>query len=120
VQALGLDAGESYTTYSWVDSDTLLMVLSAARKDRFQPYTWWFPLVGNVPYKGYFDFDQAYAEAARLDAAGYDTYVRPSGAFSTLGWFNDPVLNTVLRYSDVGLASTVIHELLHNTIFIPG
>ena len=119
-QQLGLKAGESYTTYSWVDSDTLLMVVSAARKDRFIPYTWWFPIVGRVPYKGFFDFEDAYKEARELEADGYDTHVRPSGAFSTLGWFNDPVLNTILRYSDIGLASTVVHEILHNTIFIPG
>ncbi len=119
-EQLGLAAGESYTTYSWVDSDTLLMVVSAARKDRFIPYTWWFPIVGRVPYKGFFDFDDAYEEARELEQDGYDTHVRPSGAFSTLGWFNDPVLNTVLRYSDVGLASTVVHEILHNSIFISG
>ena len=119
-QQLGLAAGESYTTYSWVESDTLLMVVSGARKDRFIPYTWWFPIVGRVPYKGYFDFDDAYAEARELEADGYDAYVRPSAAFSTLGWFNDPVLNTVLRYGDVSLASTVVHEILHNSIFIPG
>jgi predicted aminopeptidase len=119
-QQLGLDAGESYTTYSWVESDTLLMVLSAARKDRFIPYTWWFPIVGRVPYKGYFDFEDAYQEARELEADGYDTHVRPSGAFSTLGWFNDPVLNTILRYGDVGLAATVVHEILHNSIYIPG
>jgi predicted aminopeptidase len=117
---LGLAAGQSYTTYSWVDSDTLLMVVSAARKDRFIPYTWWFPIVGRVPYKGYFDFEDAYEEARELEQDGYDTHVRPSGAFSTLGWFNDPVLNTILRYSDVGLASTVVHEILHNSIFVPG
>ncbi|HEX6065949.1 MAG TPA: aminopeptidase [Longimicrobiales bacterium] len=117
---LGLAAGESYTTYSWVDSDTLLMVVSAARKDRFIPYTWWFPIVGRVPYKGFFDFEDAYEEAHDLEARGYDTHVRPSGAFSTLGWFNDPVLNTILRYSDIGLAATVVHEILHNSIFIPG
>lgn len=117
--ALALNAGRSYTTYSWVDSDTLLLVLSAAHKDRFQPHTWWFPIVGRVPYKGFFDFGEAHAAAARLEEEGYDTHVRPSGAFSTLGWFNDPLLNTVLRYSDVGLVSTVVHELLHNTIFIP-
>lgn len=119
-QELGLDAGESYTTYSWVESDTLLMVVSAARKDRFVPYTWWFPIVGRVPYKGFFDFDDAYNEARRLEQKGYDTHVRPSAAFSTLGWFNDPVLNTVLRYNDVSLVSTVVHEILHNSIFIPG
>src|SRR5690606_4806050 len=117
---LGLAVGESYTTYSWVDSDTLLMVLSAARKDRFVPYTWWFPIVGRVPYKGFFNFNEAYQEARELEAEGYDTHVRPSAAFSTLGWFNDPVLNTVLRYDDVSLVSTVVHEILHNSIFVPG
>jgi predicted aminopeptidase len=116
---LGLNTGESFTTYSWVDSDTLLMVLSAARKDKFEQYTWWFPIVGRVPYKGFFDFDDAFDAAKQLERAGYDAYVRPSSAFSTLGWFNDPLLNTVLRYGDVSLASTVIHELLHNTIFVP-
>jgi predicted aminopeptidase len=116
---LDLNAGQSFTTYSWVESDTLLMVLSAARKDRFEQHTWWFPIVGRVPYKGFFNFPDAYAAAAALDRSGYDTHVRPSGAFSTLGFFNDPLLNTVLRYGDVSLASTVIHELLHNTVFVP-
>jgi predicted aminopeptidase len=118
--ALGLNAGQSYTTYSWVDSDTLLLVVSGSRRDRFQAYTWWFPIVGRVPYKGYFHFEHAHREAARLEAAGYDAYVRPAGAFSTLGWFNDPLLNTVLRYDDVSLVSTVIHEILHSTVYIPG
>jgi predicted aminopeptidase len=118
--AVRLDVGQSYTTYSWVDSDTLLLVVSGSRKDRFQAYTWWFPIVGRVPYKGFFDFPAAHREAARLEAAGYDAYVRPAGAFSTLGWFNDPLLNTLLRYDDVPLVSTVVHELLHNTVFIPG
>ena len=117
--ALDLNAGESYTTYSYVDSDTLLLVVSGAYKDRFAPYTWWFPIVGRVPYKGFFDFRDAHREAARLEAEGYDAYVRPSGAFSTLGWFNDPLLNTILRYDDISLVSTVIHELLHNTVYIP-
>jgi predicted aminopeptidase len=118
--SLGLNAGDSYTTYSWVESDTLLMVVSGSRRDRFEPYTWWFPIVGRVPYKGYFDFGRAWAEAESLERAGFDSYVRPAGAFSTLGWFNDPLLNTMLRYSDVDLVNTVIHELLHATIFIPG
>jgi predicted aminopeptidase len=119
-KALGLNVGESYTTYARVDHDTLLMVVSGARKDAFIPYTWWFPIVGRVPYKGYFDFDAAWAEGRKLEEKGYDSYVRPSGAFSTLGWFNDPVLSTILRYSDVSLANTVIHELTHNTIYLAG
>jgi predicted aminopeptidase len=119
-RVLDLNAGESYTTYSYVDSDTLLLVVSGARKDRFEAYTWWFPIVGRVPYKGFFRFADAHREAARLERAGYDAYVRPAGAFSTLGWFNDPLLNTLLRYDDVTLVGTVIHELLHNTVFIPG
>jgi predicted aminopeptidase len=118
--AIGLNAGQSYTTYSYVDSDTLLLVVSGSRRDRFEAYTWWFPIVGRVPYKGFFNFDGAHREAARLEQDGYDAYVRPSGAFSTLGWFNDPLLNTLLRYDDVSLAGTVIHELLHNTVYFPG
>ncbi|HEX6309610.1 MAG TPA: aminopeptidase [Longimicrobiales bacterium] len=117
--ALDLDAGDSYTTYSWVDSDTLLLVVTASEKDRFRAHTWWFPIVGHVPYKGFFDFADAFEEARRLERADLDVQVRPSGAFSTLGWFNDPLLNTVLRYDDVSLTNTVIHELLHNTIYIP-
>ncbi|HEU0015524.1 MAG TPA: aminopeptidase [Longimicrobium sp.] len=117
---LGLNAGKSYTLFSRVDSDTLVMVLSAAYKDRFQPHTWWFPVVGRVPYKGYFDFGDAERARRKLEARGYDTYLRPSAAFSTLGWFNDPLLSTLLRYDQVSLANTVIHEIFHNTFFAPG
>jgi predicted aminopeptidase len=120
VERLELDAGDSYTTFSRVDRDTLLMVVTAAPKTSFTPYTWWFPIVGRVPYKGFFDPDDARGEARRLAAKGYDTHVRPSGAFSTLGWFNDPLLSTILAYDDVALAATVIHEITHNTTFIEG
>jgi predicted aminopeptidase len=118
-EALGLDVGDSYTTYARVDSDTLLLVVSAAEKVRFIQHTWWFPIVGHVPYKGFFRFDDALDEAARLEAEGLDTYVRPTAAFSTLGWFNDPILSTVLRSPDVFLVGTVIHEVTHNTLYLP-
>lgn len=118
--SLGLRTGESYTLYSEKKSDTLATVLSAAYKDRFRARTWWFPIVGSVPYKGYFHEEDARREAARLEAEGFDTYMRPTSAFSTLGWFNDPVLSTLLRYPDVDLGNTVIHELLHNTYFAAG
>jgi predicted aminopeptidase len=118
--SLGLNAGDSYTLFSRVKSDTLVMVLSAAPKDQFRPHTWWFPIVGSVPYKGYFELADAQKEQRRLEARGYDTFLRPSAAFSTLGWFNDPLLSTLLRYDQVSLGNTVIHELFHNTFYAPG
>ena len=118
--SLGLNAGDSYTLFSRVDSDTLVMVLSAAPKDEFRPHTWWFPIVGSVPYKGFFDLEDAQKEQRRLEARGYDTYLRPSAAFSTLGWFNDPLLSTLLRYDRVSLGNTVIHEIFHNTFYASG
>lgn len=118
--SLGLETGDSYTTFSQLDSDTLAMVVSAAYRDRFQAYTWWFPIVGRVPYKGYFSLEKAQAAAASLEEKGLDSYVRPTSAFSTLGWFNDPLVSPLLRYDSVSLAATVIHELLHNTVYIAG
>jgi predicted aminopeptidase len=118
--SLELNAGKSYTLFSRVESDTLAMVLSAAYKDRFQAKTWWFPIVGSVPYKGYFELDDALRAARDLERKGLDTYLRPTAAFSTLGWFNDPLLSTLLRYDDVALANTVIHEIFHNTFYAPG
>lgn len=118
--SLGLKTGESFTTYSHVDHDTLVLVLSAAYRDRLVPYTWWFPIVGRVPYKGYFDFAAGHRAAADLKSQGFDVYIRPSAAFSTLGFFNDPLLNTTLRADSLELANTVIHELTHNTYYAPG
>lgn len=117
--ALGLAAAKNYTSYSRLDSDTLALVLSAAPSDRFTPYTWWFPIVGRVPYKGFFSLKSAEKVAAKLKKQGYDTYIRPTSAFSTLGWFSDPVLSTMLKYDDVGLFATIVHELTHSTLFIP-
>lgn len=116
-----LRAKESFTTYTRLDRDTLVLVLSGAYRDRLEAYTWWFPIVGRVPYKGFFDFGAAKRAAKDLEQRGFDAYLRPSPAFSTLGFFNDPLLSTTLRGSDsLDLANTVIHELTHNTFYAPG
>jgi predicted aminopeptidase len=118
--SVGLETGKSFTTYSKLDRDTLVLVLSGAYRDRLKSYSWWFPIVGRVPYKGYFDFEGAKTAAKALDASGFDVYLRPSPAFSTLGWFNDPLLSTSLGADTLDLANTVIHELTHNTYYAPG
>ncbi len=118
--SLRLRTKDSFTTYSRLDHDTLVLVVSAAYRDTLKPYTWWFPIVGRVPYKGYFDFDAAKKAAKDLYEDGFDVYVRPSDAFSTLGFFNDPLLNTTLKGDSIDLANTVIHELTHNTFYASG
>ena len=116
----GLDVGDSYTSYTELERDTLAMVLSAAYRDRLASKTWWFPIVGRVPYRGFFSLDDALAEQRKLEGDGLDTYLRPTSAFSTLGWFADPLLSTILRYDEVELVTTIIHELSHNHLFVPG
>ena len=118
--SIGLRTGQSFTTYSTLKSDTLVLVLSGAYRDKLVPYTWWFPIVGRVPYKGYFDFAEAKRQLADLSARGFDARLGGASAFSTLGWFNDPLLPTTLRSDSLNLANTVIHELTHNTFYASG
>jgi predicted aminopeptidase len=117
---LGLDVGGSYASYSYVDRPELSFILTAAPTTELKPYTWWFLIVGRVPYKGYFSRADAEAAAANLQANGYDTSIRPAAAFSTLGWFDDPLLGHLLRYDKTTLAEVVFHELFHNTLYIKG
>ncbi len=115
-----LDVGESFTTYSRLDRDTLVLLVSASRRDELKAKTWWFPIVGRVPYKGFFDFGAARRTGEQLEVDGYDTFIRPAAAFSTLGYFNDPLLPTTLRQDSLNLVNTVIHELTHNSFYARG
>ena len=117
---LGIEVGDAYRTFAQLDQDTLALVVSAAHKDRLESKTWWFPIIGRVPYKGFFSLDDAQDEEDKLKQEGFDTYLRPTAAFSTLGWFSDPILSTVLRADDVEVVETVLHELSHQYLFIPG
>jgi len=117
---LKLNVGGSYSSYSYVDRPDLTYVVIAAPKTELRPYTWWFPFVGSVPYKGFFSKEDAQAEVKRLQEEGYDASVRASAAFSTLGWFDDPLLSHLLRYNKVTLTDVIFHELFHNTVYVKG
>jgi predicted aminopeptidase len=114
------NAGSSYTTVAELPSDTLALVLTAAYRDRLEFHTWWFPIVGQVPYRAYFSTSAGERAQQEMEADGYDTFLRPTAAFSTLGWFSDPIYSTVLRQDQVGAVQTILHELAHNHLFIPG
>lgn len=117
---LGLSPGGSFRYYSFFPGEAVVWVVIGARPDAFELKTWWFPFVGTVPYKGFFEKKDAEQAAAALQAEGYETSVRGSVAFSTLGWFDDPVLTPLLALEESALINTVLHESLHSTIWIPG
>jgi predicted aminopeptidase len=117
---LGLNVGGAYKTVSQVDSGAIVWIEMAAPRTSLTPYTWWFPIVGAVPYRGYFSHDDANAAAAELEARGFDTHVRAAVAFSSLGFFNDPLLSNLLKLNRIELAGVIIHELFHRTYFLAG
>ncbi len=117
---IGLTPGHSYETYVALDRSFASIALSAAPKDRLEPHLWSFPIVGRLPYQGFFDRARAEEARAELAAQGFDTYLREVDAYSTLGWFDDPVLSPMLNRSDVSLVDTIIHESTHATIFEKG
>jgi len=120
ITQLDLSDSKSYTTFVQLDRPYVSYNLSAAPPDALTPYVWRFPIVGAMPYKGFFDKDYALREQRVLAEQGYDTYLRGVRAYSTLGYFDDPILSSMLAYDDVLLINTIIHEMLHQTVWIKG
>jgi predicted aminopeptidase len=117
---LGFTTGGSYQTVTEIAKPPIVYVVTAVPRTKLEPYTWWFPIIGSVAYKGYFDQGEAKQEAQKLEAQGYDTYIRAASAFSTLGWFSDPLLPHLLKYDEETLTNIVIHELFHTTFYVKG
>jgi predicted aminopeptidase len=115
---LGLKKNRNYTSYVQLDRPYVSYVVSASEKNELKHYLWNYPIVGSLPYKGFADKKRADEEAAELKSQNLDVVVRGVSAYSTLGWFNDPVLSSMLTYKDHELVGTIIHESVHATIYI--
>ena len=119
-EEIGLSLSKNYTSFCDIGDGPVSWNLTACPKDRLKPLEWNYPVVGRAPYRGFFDRGRAERERDRLASAGYDTYLRPVSAYSTLGWFSDPILSTMLRYRDEYLAELIVHESTHATLWISG
>ena len=119
-EELGLNLGKNYTRYVKIDRDYLAAVVSACAPDSFTRHEWKYPVVGRLPYKGFFKIEDARKERAKLEKKGLDVWVRGVDAFSTLGWFRDPLYSYMRDYPVNRLADLLIHESLHATVFIKG
>lgn len=117
---LQLSFNNSYNQYADLHRDYVVKNLYAAPEFSIELYTWCYPIIGCANYRGFFDEQMMSVLHSELDSQGYDTYVSNVTAYSTLGWFADPVLNTFVTLLDYQLVALVFHELAHQQIFISG
>ena len=120
VEELGLPDNGSYTEFVDLDRPYVVWSVFAAPEFSLAPEEWCFPVVGCVTYRGYFDQQDAIDFAAEYAREGFDAYVGGVPAYSTLGWFDDPVPNTILGYPDEDFAGLIFHELAHQVAFAKG
>jgi predicted aminopeptidase len=121
-RSYGLSVRRNYTRYVEVGQPGVVWFVGAADPVKFKPRKWCFPIAGCFAGLGWFDEDEAVQHKQQLDKLGYDTIVRPASAYSTGGWFPDPVLSTMLGGGDgafPGLANVVLHESVHATVLVP-
>ncbi len=117
---LHLPANGHYLRYADLERRFVVWNVYAAPEFSLTPKSWWYPVVGSLAYRGYFSERKARDYAAVLERKGFDVYVGGVTAYSTLGWFHDPVLNTFIHESDADLAELLFHELAHQRLFLPG
>ncbi|MFP4375225.1 MAG: aminopeptidase [Spirochaetaceae bacterium] len=117
---LGLTVDNSFSRYVATDRAYLVDVVSAVREDSFERHTWQYPVLGRLFYRGFYDSRSADREAAKLRRAGFDVYVRPVRAFSSLGVFSDPAYSFMRGYSEYELANLILHEQMHATVWAEG
>ena len=115
---LGINYSENYSKIFDQQGKPSMYVVTACDPYYFRPRMWKFPVVGSVPYKGFFDLEKAREEANRIKEEDLEVDIRTAGGWSTLGWFKDPVLSNMLNRSEGDLASLIIHELTHGTLFV--
>ena len=118
IDSLGLKESKNYSTLYDQHGKPILWVLTGSEKYLLKPVEWQFPVVGTVSYKGFFKLNNAKKEEQKLIDKGFDTDIGATGAWSTLGWFRDPILSNVLNRSDGQLAELFIHEMTHATIYL--
>ncbi len=111
---------KSFGKYCDLKRPYVVWVVYAAPEFSTESKKWWYPLVGSLKYRGFFNEKDATVEATRLKKKGYDVFVGGVEAYSTLGYLADPILNTFLHRSDGELAELIFHELTHAKVFIPG
>ncbi len=120
VQELDLPDNGSYKNYAALKRPYVLWNVVATPELSLKPLQWCFPIAGCVSYRGYYSKDDAQAYARQLRSQHYDVQIGGVPAYSTLGWFNDPLLSTFIHYSDAELARMIFHELAHQVVYIPG
>jgi len=116
--SLDLPVEDSYSSYAEVEGEALVWNVIATREFSLQPKKWCFLVAGCVPYRGYFEKQKAQNYAEHLSNKGMDVIVSPAAAYSSLGWFNDPLLSTMFSGSDTRLAAYLFHELAHQRLYI--
>ena len=120
VQQMGLPDNDSYKNYAALKRQYVLWNVVATPELSLKPLQWCFPVAGCVNYRGYYSKDEAHAYANELRAQGRDVEVGGVSAYSTLGWFSDPLISTFINYPDAELARLIFHELAHQVTYVQG